>query len=345
MESIEDEGVSTATAKTKASLSLALDRVAHGMLGIEGAGVTMPIYPGLLCVWNYARDVRKALLLSLDMTVKLTEDDARIVTSDGVNKIGDLGDQSLPEDVGWKRRVFIPDAMFRTWKKKKSDHKRRLSSSSLVMGLGVHGLGIGLPQRPDMLETTFFDLFDVRHQLWVHFGGAEGKTLDEEDSLPSALGVLSVGVGALTMVGGQAIGARALIEGIVRVTDLLGNETARNWAAPVLGAVTIGLTAYFVCELSNSIPRMVGRRIKGCLGAGHVDGHAERVGKETRKVLRIASWDLREQFRATMEAKGKEVSGAEELERKVKYACEWLMTIQERTGEVRVNAKLGSEIV
>jgi len=65
------------------------------------------------------------------------------------------------------------------------------------------------------------------------------------------------------MVGGQAIGARALIEGIVRVTDLLGNETARNWAAPVIGAVTIGLTAYFVCELPNSIPRTVGGGLKG----------------------------------------------------------------------------------
>ena len=51
------------------------------------------------------------------------------------------------------------------------------------------------------------------------------------------------------------------------------------------------------------------------------------------------------EVRATMEAKGKEVSGAEELERKAKYACEWFMAVQERTGEVRVNAKLGSEIV
>jgi hypothetical protein len=35
---------------------------------------------------------------------------------------------------------------------------------------------------------------------------------------------------------------------------------------------------------------MVWRRIKGSLG--HVDGHMERVGKETKKVLRIASRDL-----------------------------------------------------
>jgi hypothetical protein len=91
-------------------------------------------------------------------------------------------------------------------------------------------------------------------------------------------------VSALTVVGGQAIGARALIEGIVRVTDLFGNETARNWAAPVLGAVTIGLTAYFVCEVPNSIPRMVGRRIKGSLGVGHVDGEGNQEGVEDRFV-------------------------------------------------------------
>ena len=56
-----------------------------------------------------------------------------------------------------------------------------------------------------------------------------------------------------TMVGGQAMGARALIEGVVRVTDLLSNETARKWAVPVIGAFTIGLTAYLILELPSSI--------------------------------------------------------------------------------------------
>ena len=40
------------------------------------------------------------------------------------------------------------------------------------------------------------------------------------------------------------------------------------------------------------------------------------MGKETRKVLR------NEKFRTAMDAKGKEVSGAEELGRKAKYGCE-----------------------
>lgn len=80
----------------------------------------------------------------------------------------------------------------------------------------------------------------------MHFGEDKAGSTIEEDLAPSALSVVSVGLGALTMVGGQTLGARGIIEGIVRITDLLGNETARKWAAPVIGAFTVGLTAYFI---------------------------------------------------------------------------------------------------
>ena len=59
-----------------------------------------------------------------------------------------------------------------------------------------------------------------------------------------ALSIISVGVGTLTIVGGKTLGAQGIMEGIVDITDLLGNETARKWATPVISAFTIGLTAY-----------------------------------------------------------------------------------------------------
>src|ERR1700722_11321353 len=92
----------------------------------------------------------------------------------------------------------------------------------LVLGHGIRRTWIRhrTCQRPDMFETTFFDLFHVRHQLWVHFG-AEGKTLDEEYSLPSALGCWSVDVGVLAMVGGQTIVARAFMEGLLSIFFLI----------------------------------------------------------------------------------------------------------------------------
>ncbi|KAJ7600288.1 transmembrane GTPase fzo1 [Mycena floridula] len=345
LEAVEETGSTQATAKTKSLLSQALDRVGQGKLGVDKPAVPMPSYPGILGIWDYARDVRKALLASVDAAVKLAEDEARVITSDGVNKIKTLGDTHLPEGVERSRRVFMPEAMFSAMRQ--SGKGSKLRRSAIVAG-GFHGLGLGFAQRPELLETTFFDLFDVRHQIWVNFGDGKKVEDDEESSVPSALSMISVGAGALTMVGGQAVGARALIEGIVRVTDIFGNESTRKWVAPVLGAVTIGLTAYLILELPNSIPKTVGRRVRAAVARADgeeedafVNGQAVRISRETRKVLRLASWDLKEKFRGAMETRGKEVKVAEEIEKKATRAKEYFGQVVERTEMARVLATLG----
>ena len=354
---VEDEGAMESSSRTRLILSTALERVGQGKLGVDKPLIAMPTYPGFFGLWNYARDVRRALLTSLDAAVKLAEDDARVITSSGVDKIKALGEEHLPEGVERSRRVFMPEAMFSAVRRGTKGTKTRRSSShgthgAIVAG-GLHGLGIGLSQRPELLETTFFDLFDVQHQLSLHFGDKD--TLGERDDtslVPSVLSVVSVGVGALTMVGGQAIGVRGLVEGVLRVTDLLGNESTRKWAAPVLGAFTIGLTAYFILELPSSIPRTVGRRVRASIlrrdedvaGETYVDAHSERISRETRKVLRLASWDLREKFRGAMEETGKEVKVAEEAMKRAARATEWFGDVGRRTEVVRVSSVLGGEV-
>lgn len=350
LESVEEESAGKASSQTKTRLNDALERVGSGKLGVDMPLVPMPSYPGIFGLWDYARDVRHALLASIDAAVSLAEDEARVVTTKGVNNITDLGEEHLPAGVERSRRVFMPEAMFSVSRRNGKGTKSRRSSSyghiggAIVAG-GLHGLGIGMAQRPDLLETTFFDLFDVNHQFFVHFG--DGKE-DSEAMTPTALSVVSVGLGALTMVGGQAVGARAVIEGIVRITDLLSNETARKWAAPIIGAVTLGATAYLILELPASIPRTVGRRIKASIvrgdGTEHevqfVDAHAERISRETRKVLRLASWDLRERFRNAMEERAKEVKGAEETEKRGLRAKQWFGDVTEKAGEIREHAQL-----
>jgi len=129
----------------------------------------------------------------------------------------------------------------------------------------------------------------------------------------------------------------------------LGNETAKKWAAPVVGAATIGLTAYLIFERPSSIPRMVGRRVKASVlshaserDVHFVDAHAERVSRETREVLRLASWDLRGRFRAAMGESSKEVKGAEEMEKKAVRAKEWFGIVVERMRAITAEAKLES---
>ncbi|TBU38864.1 hypothetical protein BD309DRAFT_929950 [Dichomitus squalens] len=346
LESIEEDGASHSRSRTKELLTDAVERIGQGKLGVDAPSVHLPSYPGLLGIWDYAREVRRTLLASLDAAVKLAEEEARIVTIEAVDKIAQLGDKHLPEGVERSKRVFMPEAMFSFRADKKGNRKSRQASRTVVAG-GMYGLGIGLAQRPDMLETTFFDLFDVQHQFWIHFG--EGKDQQTEEVTVSTLGYASVGLGALTMVGGKAIGARSLVEGIVRVCDIFENETARKWAAPVLGAVTIGLVTYFVLELPSTIPKTVGRRIKASLAkeseekgeeSSFIGANATRVSREVRKVLRLAGWDVRERFRAAMEEHGREVHGAEEMERTAMKALDRFCEIEKRTGEVRESVVL-----
>ncbi|KAJ3500218.1 hypothetical protein NMY22_g19332 [Coprinellus aureogranulatus] len=98
----------------------------------------------------------------------------------------------------------------------------------------------------------------------------------------------------------------------------------------------------------SSIPRTVGRRVKASIVRGDgsevpvsfVDAHATRVGKETRKVLRLAGWDLRQRFRDTMEQSTKEVKSAEDAERKAKKASEWFGDIAAKAVDVKEKAVL-----
>ena len=71
-----------------------------------------------------------------------------------------------------------------------------------------------------------------------------------------------------------------------------------------------------------------------------MDAHAARVARETRKVLRLASWDLRERFRVALDERSREVRGAEEMERRAARAKEWFTTVRQRTADIREEAGL-----
>ena len=349
LESVEELGASETSSRTKALLSSAIERVGEGRPGVDS--ISLPAFPGFLRIFDYARDIKMALLASLDAAVKLAEDEARVVASAGVKKIGELGEANLPEGVERSRKIFMPEAMFSLRGGKKGLRRRPSVTATAVVAGGVHNLGIGLAQRADMFDTSSLDIFDFHHRFWRHFGN-DKKEVDETSST-TVLSVASVGISALTMVGGQTFGFRGIIDGVVRIADLFENETARKWAAPVIGAFVIGATAYFVLELPNTIPHTIGRRIRTSLvtvdenateNELFVNAHAGRVSRETRKVLRLASWDLRERFRAALEESGKEVKSAEDMEKKAKRALEYFQDVETKTGVIRGDAGLISAL-
>jgi len=249
-EALEEEEDTTTTSsgeKAQARIVRALERVGRGEIGITQADMlanakitappTMPSYPGVLGLWDYARSVRAALIESIDLAVKLTEDEARVLTTGGVNAIAELGEAHLPAGVERSRRVFLPEAMFVPRLSSSKSSKRKSGSHAIVAG-GTQGLGLGLlNHRPELGEVTFVDIVDFNHHILARFGLGDSDKLasnEEEEGAASALSTLGLGLGAITMVGGKTIGARGLLEGIVRLTELMGNESTRKWSPQLL---------------------------------------------------------------------------------------------------------------
>ncbi|KAI0345634.1 hypothetical protein BDW22DRAFT_1405551 [Trametopsis cervina] len=339
---IEERGASRTISRTKEILLAGLDRVGQGKLAVDEKKVAlrMPTYPGLLYLWDFVKDVKRTMLASVDLSVKLAEDEARVATTASVNELIRLEDTHLPEGVERSRRVFMPEAMFST----RASQKERRGLSKYGRPVTVAGgLGLSLAQQPDMIETTFFDICDVPHYFFIHFGNPSNGSEHKEEAALTALSVASVGLGAMTMVGGQTVGIRGLLESVFRITNLFSNESARKWAGPAIAIVGLGATAYIVWDLPNSVPRTIGRRVREALMKEHpeltessfVDVHAVRVGRETRKVVRLASYDLRERYRAAAEETSRRVREAEAKEKQALGATTFFHKTQERAAEVR----------
>ena len=311
----EDRVVSQVTESTEATVAAALDKIGAGESA--HASVALPAYPGLFQLWDYARDVRAALLASLQSVVAECEASARTATTDAVAQIASVGDAHLPANAEVPRRVFVPEAMFA---KKPSTN--------------FAGLGVSV----DIVAVRISDLFDVEHHL--SFLTREGSASDEKET--SLVPSMSIGLGAMTLVGTRSLGLKTAIDAFVRITDILGSRTARRWAGPVLLLVGVGALTWVVWDLPKAIPRNVGRSLKQELKSGraiHAAGtstallrnstdvfatlHSTRVTRETRKVLRLASWDLQEKFRVAIGQRRSDVERAEQQEKVAQIAFQW----------------------
>ncbi|OXG78987.1 mitofusin [Cryptococcus neoformans Gb118] len=337
----EEENVTEQVAeRTKKGMTTALERVGRGELAAPAPGLHLPSYPGLLGVWDYAAEVKRVILASLDFAVSLAEDDARKLTAEGVDRVIALGDAHLPEDVERSNRRFNPQAMFTA-----RPCARRQS--------GISSVGLGLAAQSHLKEANVADIFDLQHHIFVARSSLPSSSSSSHSSLDlipvsaEGFGAASLAFGAFSMVSGKTVGLRAAIEGLAHFSDFVSNPSTRRWIGPVLGVVTAGAIAYIIYDLPNSIPRNVGRHLQSTLlsSSGNPasddatvafpDAQAARVSKEVRKVMRLAAWDLRERFRAAVDARGELVRESEEQEKKANKALKWFEEVEKRVDGIR----------
>ncbi|CAE6525542.1 unnamed protein product [Rhizoctonia solani] len=331
LEALEENTVRTVESDVKKALGDALAQVANGKLD---EGYELPTWRGVLNAWDYAQEVRSALLQSIDRSVERVESQARITTAEAVQQVTQVGERVLAAapngSAARQPRVFVPAAMF----------NRR------GRGTGAAGVGIGLSRTPEYTQSTMGDVFDFEHWLetYILLPSTSDNTKKIEDST-TAISIASLGLGAATMVGTKTFGLRSVIQAI----DILGNKSVRAWAAPLLVLAVAGGISYMIIDLPYSIPRTVGRRIVHQLESSNakadltssptptfIDGHAARVSRETRKVLRLAAWDVRERYRAAGEETGRAVKEAEQVQKRAQVAWEYFVSIGEKVAGVGI---------
>lgn len=323
-------GVVDSTIRKK--LDVVLSNLADGQL-VSCSQVSLPPYPGLLGVWDYAVEVRKAFIKSIEASILTLEQDTRQLTSSSVDSVFALADRHLPKDVEKSKRVFNPQAMFAV-----SGGKRLPKNAS------PHVLGLGLMSKSDFATASLSDLFDMNYYILAAKHSLTGSDQGHEGEI-TVLGVASLAAGAVTLFGGKAMGLRHALESLVSVSDLLGNKTSRQWAGPIAGAVVLGLAAYLVHDLPSAIPRNVGRQMQRLLESKQqggdqpdctfTDAQSMRMQREARKVVRLASWDLRERFRAALEEKSKIVQESEAEEKRAAQALEYFGGLHKRANGIK----------
>jgi len=342
VESEEERVVNRSLDQTEAAMTAALDKIGRG----ESAhpSVALPAYPGLLRLWDYAQDVRYALADSLRAAVHDAEDAARDATTAAVKHIRELGDKHLSQEKTQQpKRVFVPEAMF-----------SRERSAAAPGTMNFTGLGVSV----DIVSVRLTDLFDVKHHFSVIVGHASRKDAKESEDERALVPGLSVGLGALTLVGSRSFGLKTAMDAFVRITDILGSRMVRRWAGPALLVVGAGLVAWLVIDLPNAVPRNVGRSLKYELVSGRALSdpghgnsvmrtssdvfsalHGARVARETRKVLRLASWDLQEKFRVAIAQRRSDVEKAEEQQKVATYALQWFNETDAKSSTLTSNVE------
>lgn len=319
-EATEDAAIAGVQDDVQRTLSTALETLSHGKPA--HASVSLPEFPGILNLYEYAQDVRYALAHSLRAAVYDAEDAARDTTGKAVAQITALGDH-----LGEAPRRFMPSAMF---------------ARAPTGPLNFAGLGIDA----NIVSFRLTDVFDVAHHIEVI-----GARVSKDDEYRTAS--MSLGLGALTLAGTRSLGLRSGIDIFVRLTDLLSSRAVRRWAGPVLLLASAGLVAWVVADLPNAVPRNVGRSLRRELTSGHAmadpgNGNAlmrtssdvfsamngARIARETRKVLRISSWDLQERFRVAISSRRDDVHRAEAQEKCAALALAWFYEAAEKSASL-----------
>ncbi|KAI7902862.1 uncharacterized protein BX663DRAFT_434488 [Cokeromyces recurvatus] len=114
----------------------------------------------------------------------------------------------------------------------------------------------------------------------------------------------ALSVGAAAMLGGRMLGFKDAMTSMWTISTLMPSHHVRRWVTPVVGIASLGLIVYVVSDMRHAVERKLVRKFKKAVQeSGYIESQARRLGRESRKVLRMEGWEIQNRIQRAIEAK------------------------------------------
>lgn len=297
---------------TRDSLSTTIARVADFDLGVP--------YPGLLNAFQYAEDIKAAMLEQISASVTACEEEARTKTVNGVSTIKSLGILHLGDE--YTDMSFRSDMMFR---RKRDVLARQVDT-----------------------EVEVWDFFDVG-RLWERQEKVAGTGMAMTvvgvlgGRMIGGVGWIDGAMGAARVVGGKNM-RRLILPGIV-AAGKLSPCIPTPFCNPSLAGATILTnpvtavilaTSYALTSIPHSLPRRLSTKLSARLHAlDYPHSNSTRIAAEVRKVLRYPADNLRVGLQRSVEHLAQKQHNTGKVKRESEVARKYFGNLIRESGEVK----------
>jgi mitofusin len=246
---------------TRSYLSSTIARVSDADLGVE--------YPGLFSVFQYAEDLKLAMLDQISAAVTGCEDYARDKTVQGVGFIQNIGLLHVGEDK-FSALNFRADMMFRKGRR--------------------HALG-----RQVNTEVELWDFFDVaglweRQEKLAGTGVAMTALTVVGGRVFSGFSWVDSALSAVKVLGPNNLRRLFFPSVLAAGKSLIAFIHRKCFANNIIAVLT---TAYVLSSIPTTLPPRLSRKISATLAdMDYVHSNASRISSEVRRILRLPANNL-----------------------------------------------------
>jgi mitofusin len=139
--------------------------------------------------------------------------------------------------------------------------------------------------------------------------------------------------GAVTLVGSRMLGFKDAVSSIWNVSSIMGVQNMRRWVVPVVGIAGVGFLVYVVGDMRNAVERKLVKKFKLAVReSNYINGQSQRIGRESRKLLRLEGWEIQNRFQKAIEQKEQKRSETEQLAVESKERADFFASILANSG-------------